>query len=108
MATYGVAGQRLWSSLATEADPYSLTVLIIEACRVADRLDELSAVLSGNVDAWLRLTEDRRGDIEVRVDGALVEARQQAVVLTRLLSEIRRVRGGLGDSDPDDDGLADL
>jgi hypothetical protein len=41
------AGERLISDLSTSDDKYRLTVLIIEAGRIADRLEKLNAILSG-------------------------------------------------------------
>jgi hypothetical protein len=92
-------GDRLRESLARDGDPYELTVLITEACRIAHRLDQLDRLLSGDAELWLYLAESR-GDVEVRVDNALPEARQQANVLRQLLAEIKRRRGS-------DDGRAD-
>lgn len=66
-------------------------VLLEEACRIADRLDRLDALLSGDSGSWVRLVEDK-GDPErqiVVVDRALAEARQQAVALKQLIAELR-------------------
>lgn len=99
------AGDRLRAELALEGEPYSRSVLVNEAARVVDRLDRLAALLDGDDATWARLATGRDGDIEVRVDGALIEARQQANTLRLLLAEIRRLGDDDGDSgyDPLDD-----
>jgi hypothetical protein len=74
-------------------------VLLEEACRVADRLDRLDALLVGDLDVWARLDHRRDGTTEVVVDGALSEARQQALALRQLLASIPVKESG--DVDPD-------
>src|SRR5262245_39670294 len=76
----GVRGQALWDELAGKT-PKAMQVVLLEACRLADRLDRLDDYLSGRTDAWLRL-HSRNEDattVEVVVDAALAEARQQAL-----------------------------
>ncbi|MFE3081786.1 hypothetical protein [Nocardia tengchongensis] len=100
------AGTRLVEALSRPSDPFSLEVLIIEAGRVADRLEKLDDLLSGGAETWARVLS-RRGDVvELNIDGGMVEARQQATVLRQLLAEIRRIRGDSG-PDPDDDDPLD-
>jgi hypothetical protein len=41
------AGERLAEGLSQVGDQYGLTVLIVEAGRIADRLEKLNAILSG-------------------------------------------------------------
>ncbi|ORM18332.1 hypothetical protein [Prescottella equi] len=105
----GDAGRRLYDALHDDTDPYSLTVLVVEAARIKDRLDKFNELLRGDADSWARLV-DARGDdrvVEIRIDSVMQESRQQAGVLRQILGEIRRqkdVRAG-GD---DDDDLAGL
>lgn len=89
-------GRRLWREIseAHELDP-TQRVLLEEACRCADRLDKLEEKLSGREDAWAHLLsrmdlsgEDERV-IELRIDGALSEARQQQNVFKQLLASLR-------------------
>ena len=89
-------GRRLWREIteAHELDPMQ-TVMLEEACRCADRLDKLEEKLSGREDAWAHLLarmdfgdEDTRV-IELRIDGALSEARQQQNVFKQLLAALR-------------------
>lgn len=102
------AGRHLFDSLHDDGDPYSLTVMIVEAARIKDRLDKFDRLLSGDEDRWLRLVPSR-GDVEVlevKADSALQESRQLAVVQRQLLAEIRRQK----DDGPieEDDDLAGL
>lgn len=92
----GGRGRRLWREIteAHELDPMQ-RVLLEEACRCADRLDRLEEKLSGREDAWAHLVsradlgdEDSRV-IELRIDGALSEARQQQNVFKQLLASLR-------------------
>lgn len=74
-------------------------LLLEEACRIADRLDRLDALLVGDADTWARLDHRRDGTTEVVVDSALTEARQQALALRQLLASIPEKESG--DDDPD-------
>ncbi|WJJ10808.1 hypothetical protein P9990_19845 [Prescottella equi] len=105
----GIAGRRLYDSLHDDGDPYSLTAMIVEAARIKDRLDQFDRVLSGDAGAWLTLL-DARGDddvLEIRVDNALQESRQQANTLRQLLGAIRLQKDSKPAGD-DDDGLDGL
>lgn len=69
------------------------TALIVEACRLVDRLDQLDAALRG--DAWMDLAESTSGRLVVVVDGAASEARLTAGALKGIVAELRlqRVEG---------------
>jgi hypothetical protein len=103
------AGERLLADLSRPGESYDIGVMVTEAVRVTDRLEKLDKVLSGEKSSWLSLKLGRDGQIEVKVDSALQEARAQATVLRGLLYEIHRQRAGI-QSGPDDDAddLADL
>lgn len=84
-------GRRLWRELTAlhDFDPAE-RVLLEEACRMADRLDRLDALLTGSEDAWLKLrTDDDGTEVRVVIDSALSEARQQANVLKQLVTALR-------------------
>ncbi len=102
------AGERLVLSLSRPDEPFSIEILVIEAGRVADRLEKLADVLSGDADTWARLIGGRGDVVELRIDGAMGEARQNATVLRQLLSEIRRQRGDSAPESDDDDPLDSL
>lgn len=98
----GVRGTGLWRDLegATEQDG-SARILIIEACRVADRLERLDEILRGDVDTWMQFKLPRAaadgpddGELVLHIDNALMEARQQQGVLRQILGQLRRMAGG--------------
>jgi hypothetical protein len=86
------------------------TVLLEEACRIADRLDKLDALLVGDADVWCRLVADLNSEstYELRVSSALVEARQQAAVLRQLVASVVALAPKESDDGDDDDWVADL
>lgn len=90
-------GAALWDSLGL-LDSSAAGAVALEACRIADRLDELDRVIAGKgvlnlLSFRLDLDlEHESGDREVRVrvefSHVLAEARQQAATLTALLSKL--------------------
>lgn len=85
-------GRKLWRDLTAAAsfNPAEL-VLLEEACRIADRLDRLDALIRGEDDAWMRfrpMNEDGT-EITVTIDSALTEARQQANVMKQIIAALR-------------------
>lgn len=88
-APRGPRGLRLWQEMASAGLGPAHRVLLEEACRIADRLDRLDAILDGRAD-WLRLDVGDDGSrVRVSVDGVLAEARQQATALRGLVAELR-------------------
>jgi hypothetical protein len=89
----GPAGRNLWSLMTGGKllGPMQM-VMLLEACRIVDRLDKLDAQLRGVDREWLTLeSADPEGStLVVVVDRALSEARQQAATLKGLLAEIRQ------------------
>lgn len=85
----GPRGSRLWEAYSGLVDGQRGLVLLEEACRIADRLDRLDALLVGDTDVWFRLVHNTRTeDYEIKVDAALTEARQQASVLRQLIASL--------------------
>lgn len=87
-------GRRLWRQMHASGATFgpAETVLIEEACRLADRLDRLDALLRGDEDAWLRLRDrlDGGGQVVVILDSALGEARMHATALKQIVAELRQ------------------
>lgn len=103
MVPFGPRGARIWSAYCERADGEAGLALLEELCRTADRLDRLDALLTGEVDVWCRLTEGLDG-IELHIDQALGEARQQGQAFARLWSALQ-----LKAADDDDaDGWLDM
>jgi hypothetical protein len=108
----GERGARLWADMADELGP-AHRVLLEEACRIADRLDRLDALLEGRQDSWLHLAGEGDGtQVRVVVDGLLAETRQQATALRGLVAELRAVDSKAGKvaapAKKKGSGLADL
>ncbi|MGW4125471.1 hypothetical protein [Nocardia sp. NPDC004711] len=85
-------GAALFESLSETGDSAELSALILEAARIKDRLDGL---VRGEEELWARLVTARGGDdavLEVKIDSALTEARQQATVFRQMLTDIGRQR----------------
>lgn len=95
----GSRGRNLWRDLhklGIYFDP-AQTVLIAEACRIADRLERLDEILRGDTGTWASLVHDlRTEDYELKIDGAMSEARQQQNVLKQILVALRLPDGATG------------
>jgi len=84
------AGSQLWRDMSQGLAPMH-RVLLLEACRIADRLDKLDRKLRGEDRDWLTLQLPEDGSIAVVVvDKALSEARQQATALKQIVAELRQ------------------
>lgn len=74
------AGRALWRAVTDEYDLAAHEVLLLrEACRTADVLDELARVVA----------DEGAMDTDGRAHPAAVEGRQQRLVLARLLASLR-------------------
>lgn len=104
----GLAGQ-LWEELSPQLGVAHRAVLL-EACRLSDRLDRLDRIIDGN-DEWLRISTDEGGEVVVAVDAALAEARQGATALRGMVADLvkalPKAPTGRG-AQPKGGGLADL
>ena len=83
--------------------------LVLEAARIADRLDELDRIIQG--DGVLNLMQFRLGleppdsgdegyVVEVKFQNVLSEARQQAVALSQIVQKIGAVEAKTGGKKP--------
>jgi hypothetical protein len=87
--SFGKVGTDLWKRLHTgrSFDPAG-DLLVTEACRIADRLNQLDALLRGDIPTWAEITEGRGGQLVLQVDSALAEARQQAGQLRAIFATL--------------------
>jgi len=85
----GARGQELWRQMRTAMPGPLQVALLLEACRIADRLDTLDRQLHG--DAWLRFRH-HESDVEVTVyvDRVLAEAREQATAFRGIVVELQK------------------
>ena len=95
-------------SEAAKADA-AVEALLVEACRIADRLDRIDEFETGKRE-WLELLHFRMGDdletIHVSISNVLSEARQQANTLRALVTSLMQAdplvggRSGAGVAGP--------
>jgi hypothetical protein len=91
-------GSALWEALheGLTWDPAG-ALLVAEACRMADRLEKLDLLLRDDIGEWARVVENYdsggKREINLEIDDALAEARQQQNTLLQLLTKL-----GLGKS----------
>lgn len=85
-------GKRLWVDIneAHALDAAQL-VQLEEACRIVDRLEALDRLLTGDASDWIEVIEAKGSDgtVEVVIDKALAEARQQQNILKQILAALR-------------------
>lgn len=101
------AGERLVDELSHPTDPYSLTFLIEQAGHIADYLERSHQLLSGERSSWVEVKIGAK-TVEVIVTNVLVQHRQMAEQLRKLLGEVHRQRAAIPMNDQDDDDLAGL
>lgn len=92
-AGLGERGLALWEAMSGNDVPRN--ALVLEAARLADRLDELDNIIQGKGVLNLmqfRLdspeNEDEPYTVEVKFQAPLAEARQQAIALSTILSKL--------------------
>jgi hypothetical protein len=87
-AGLAASGGTLWRSVTAEYDLEIFEeLLLLQAARTADRLDRLAAEAADNTVT----VENMKGDQVAHP--ALVESRQQAITLSRLLASLRLPSG---------------
>ena len=85
------AGRRLWTAaLADYEFDVHEELLLLQACRCADRLDRLAVEAEGNPVTVVNVKGDQVPH------PALTESRQQSITLARLLAALRLPAGEAG------------
>lgn len=94
----GPSGRALWQEMTASGRlPPMQMLLLREACRLSDRLDRLDEILRGDVEVWARLTHRLlTEDYELKIDGAMAEARQAATAVKQIVAELRQGTAGRG------------
>lgn len=100
-AGLGTRGKELWMALAYVPDDSPAVALRLEACRTADRCEELDRIIRGKgvLDLmrfrlrsdWWDDEDERHVSVEVKFDSALAEARQQQGRLAATLEQIAKL-----------------
>ena len=86
-----LGGRSLWEAI-TDAHTLDAAqeVILLEACRAKDRLDDLDQMLRGDVDTWVSLVHDAQTqDYELKVTATLANANATATLLKQLLAALR-------------------
>lgn len=84
----GPSGRELWTSITAEAELETHEkLLLLEACRVADRLQALDDELAG---APLTVVNNKGDEV---ANPLLTESRQQQATLARLIASLRLPTG---------------
>jgi hypothetical protein len=89
--TLGPRGQRLRDALVAGSTDEARMALAEEAGRLADRLDDIDAVIAGKGVLSLlrfRLMDDEGRVAEVKFDAVLSEARQQQMALRQIVATL--------------------
>lgn len=90
----GPRGEALWRSLGghTTTDG-ARAVLIAEACRLADQLDKLDQIITGDDATWLQLEipEGRPIKLVIPIQAAIAERRQSVTVFRHVLAQLWNV-----------------
>lgn len=93
-AGLGERGMALWTSLG-QVESTAAGAIALEACRAADRLDELDNIIQGkgvlNLMQFRVLNREKSDDdlninVKVEFSSVLAEARQQQLALRQLLA----------------------
>jgi hypothetical protein len=111
LETFEQGGRELFAGLQDDRDPADVQSLVIELCRIKDRLDRLHRMSSRDDTEWGRVIPVMDSDTEfvLQVGGVLREQRQTEVVYKQLMAEISRRRSEYDDGDADEEGgLSDL
>ena len=110
MEAFERGGRDLWENMNDPSDPADVTALVVEACRVKDRLDRLHRMATRDDHEWGRLLPtDMEGEFVLQVGGVLREQRQTETVFKQLIAEIARRRSEYDDDGEDEEGgLSDL
>lgn len=109
LETFERGGCDLMDGLRDARDPADVEALVVEACRVKDRLDRLNKLVTFDSSTWASFELDGE-ELVIKLDNVLREQRQTEIVFKQLLAEIARRRSEY-DSDDDSDeqgGLSDL
>ena len=95
-AGLGVRGLSLWEAMSGNDVPRN--ALVLEAARLADRLDELDNIIQGkgvlNLMQFrldMESSEDGEYHVEVKFQNVFSEARQQATAFATILSKLAPV-----------------
>lgn len=111
LETFEAGGRELWEGMSDDRDPADVVALVVETCRVKDRLDRLHRMASRDDREWGRILPqgDSETEFVLEVSNVLREQRQTEIVFKQLVAEVNRRRSEYDDDDADEaGGLSDL
>ncbi|MDA8439572.1 MAG: hypothetical protein M0Z51_12065 [Propionibacterium sp.] len=96
--TEKTSAERFREYMAIASTDPAVSALVVEACRIMDRLDQIDAIITGKSE-WIELMHfrtatDAGDEIAVTLDDCLAEARQQSNALRGILTQL-----GVGKAD---------
>lgn len=83
-------GKAVYEALVQPGMDFADLSLCEEAGRLRDRLDRLQTIISGDEEDWVRIVKTSGETLVLRIDGALLEARQLTTVYRQLIGDIKR------------------
>lgn len=90
MTHFGPGGQALWDEITSQHELTQVQVVqLTEACRQKDRLDQLDALLRGDVSTWVEIDYPEGKPARLVVNAALDKANATANVMKQLLASLR-------------------
>lgn len=111
LETFESGGRLLWEGMQDPRDPEDVRALVVEMCRLKDRLDRLHRLASEDGVEWARLVPviESDGELVLRISDVLREQRQTEIVFKQLTAEVSRRREAYDHDDADEaGGLSDL
>ncbi|MGP5206439.1 hypothetical protein ACTXJY_00265 [Corynebacterium casei] len=105
LETFDAGGRSLWDGMRDARDAADVESLVVEACRVKDRLDRLHLMVSRDDSEWARvILPEGKDEYVLQMSDLLREQRQTEVVFKQLLAEVARRRLDYGDDELDEEG----
>jgi hypothetical protein len=102
----GFRGYDLWVTMRGESLEPARKVLLVEACRVVDRLERIDRMIRGDLVEWMGLLSTRDDTVvTIVMNNLLVEARQQQNTLRGIMAELRQ---SIGKADVQTEGEVSL
>lgn len=83
-------GREVYEALVQPGMDFADLSLCEEAGRLRDRLDRLQQIIAGDEEDWARIVKTSGEVLILRIDGALLEARQLTTVYRQLIGDIKR------------------
>lgn len=87
----GPRGRALWAGFGVDAEtPADRVVLVVEACRIADRLEQYARLERGDIDDWATVVDSRGsgGELVLRIDQLIAQQRADALAYARIVGQL--------------------